>query len=138
MSFDMMHMPGPCVVCGDTGYSLSCGGPSICPKCDCGNFDAATVLKQSKVIAALREEGDDLKKANQLLHALIRNRGEEIERQRNALAPFAKLAAVAHPDHKDSRPFIFAFDTAIAQRLTIGDLRRAGVAISQASRDGAI
>jgi len=33
---------GPCVVCGDTNYELSCGGPTICPKCDCGNFDAAS------------------------------------------------------------------------------------------------
>lgn len=54
-----------------------------------------------------------------------------------ALAPFAKLAALAHTNHKDSRPFIFAFDTAIAQRLTVGDLRRAGVALSQAQRDDA-
>lgn len=56
MSFDMMHMPGPCVVCGDTNYTLSCGGPTICAKCDCGNFDAATVMKQAKVIAELREQ----------------------------------------------------------------------------------
>ena len=27
---------GPCVVCGETNYPLSCGGPSICPSCDCG------------------------------------------------------------------------------------------------------
>lgn len=47
---------GPCVICGDMNYSLSCGGPTICPKCDCGNFDAATVMKQAKVIASLREQ----------------------------------------------------------------------------------
>jgi ferredoxin len=23
-------------VCGDTNYPLSCGGPGICPSCDCG------------------------------------------------------------------------------------------------------
>jgi hypothetical protein len=56
VSFDFMHQPGPCVICGDTNYSLSCGGSTICPKCDCGNFDAATVQKQAKVIAQLRFE----------------------------------------------------------------------------------
>lgn len=45
---------GPCVICGDTDYNLSCGGPTICPKCDCGQFDAATVEKQAKMIATLR------------------------------------------------------------------------------------
>jgi hypothetical protein len=44
---------GPCVVCGDTNYNLSCGGPTICPKCDCGNFDAATVHKQATIIVSL-------------------------------------------------------------------------------------
>jgi hypothetical protein len=29
-------MTGPCVSCGDTGYPLSCGGPSLCPTCDTG------------------------------------------------------------------------------------------------------
>jgi predicted nucleic-acid-binding Zn-ribbon protein len=54
---------GPCVVCGDTNYNLSCGGPAICPKCDCGNFDAATVMMQAKVITALRDELRDLRAA---------------------------------------------------------------------------
>jgi hypothetical protein len=47
---------GPCIVCGATNYGLSCGGPTICPKCDCGNFDAATVEQQAKIIAQLRED----------------------------------------------------------------------------------
>lgn len=46
---------GPCVICGDTNYGLSCGGPTICPKCDCGQFDAATVVKQGKAMRKLRE-----------------------------------------------------------------------------------
>ena len=49
---------------------------------------------------------------------------------REALEPFAKLADMAHEDHRDSRPFIFAFDTAVAQRLTVGDLRRAREALA--------
>lgn len=48
----------------------------------------------------------------------------------SALEPFAKLADVAHQDHRDSRPFIFAFDTTVAQRLTIGDLRKARAALT--------
>lgn len=47
---------GPCIVCGDVGYSPSMGGPEICPKCDCGHFDAATVERQAKIIAELRQE----------------------------------------------------------------------------------
>ena len=53
-----MSYPGPCVICGGTNYELSCGGPTICPKCDCGHFDAATVEQQAKVISGLREELD--------------------------------------------------------------------------------
>ena len=51
-----MRQSGPCVICGDTNYALSCGGPTICPKCDCGQFDAATVEKQARVIADLRAQ----------------------------------------------------------------------------------
>jgi hypothetical protein len=52
----IMHpkQSGPCIICGDTNYNLSCGGPTICPKCDCGHFDAATVERQVQVIADLR------------------------------------------------------------------------------------
>lgn len=31
-----MNQSGPCIVCGETDYPLSMGGPSICPSCDCG------------------------------------------------------------------------------------------------------
>lgn len=55
--------PGPCVICGGTDYNLSCGGPSICPKCDCGMFDAVTVMKQAKAIAGLRELARELSDA---------------------------------------------------------------------------
>lgn len=57
--------PGPCVICGDTNYNLSCGGPTICPKCDCGNFDAATVQTQAKIIIALRQEIESLRRPAQ-------------------------------------------------------------------------
>lgn len=47
---------GPCVICGAMDYELSCGGPSICPKCDAGQFDQSTVYSQAKYITKLRDE----------------------------------------------------------------------------------
>ena len=41
---------GPCVVCGLRNYPLSCGGPSICPTCDCGNFGPELVECQRREI----------------------------------------------------------------------------------------
>lgn len=49
-----MTYPGPCCICGGTDYELSCGGPTICPQCDCGNFTPATVLRQAKEMGRLR------------------------------------------------------------------------------------
>lgn len=28
---------GPCCLCGKMNYPMSCGGPRICPSCDCGH-----------------------------------------------------------------------------------------------------
>jgi hypothetical protein len=47
---------GPCIVCGLTNYPLSCGGPSICPTCDCGNFGPQLVERQRKEIERLRAQ----------------------------------------------------------------------------------
>lgn len=33
--FGTQLQPGPCVGCGATNYSLSLGGPGLCPLCDC-------------------------------------------------------------------------------------------------------
>lgn len=41
----LMSNPGPCVRCGATNYSLSFGGPSICPACDCGTPPEVTRLR---------------------------------------------------------------------------------------------
>lgn len=49
-----MSCPGPCIVCGETNYPLSCGGPSICPPCDCGIDPEAVRLRRE--VAALRVE----------------------------------------------------------------------------------
>ena len=46
---------GPCVLCGDTHYALSVGGPGICPSCDCGDFGLKKVQRQAQVILELRK-----------------------------------------------------------------------------------
>ena len=56
-----MNYPGPCVICGGRDYELSCGGPAICPQCDCGNFTQATVFRQAKEMERLREENRKLR-----------------------------------------------------------------------------
>lgn len=40
---------GPCALCGETNYSLSMGGPAICPSCDCQ--DPQDRVKELVVIA---------------------------------------------------------------------------------------
>lgn len=72
---------GPCVVCGITNYSLSVGGPSICPKCDCGHFDAATVADQSNVIAELRTK--------------IENQAKALSEARAKLFPYADATEIS-------------------------------------------
>lgn len=51
---------GPCVMCGLTNYALSCGGPTICPSCDCGIFGYQTVDRQRKEIDQLRDHPNHL------------------------------------------------------------------------------
>lgn len=63
---------GPCVICGDTNYGLSCGGPTICPKCDCGHFDAATVEKQANVISVLRNNHKEAIEAKRRVEVRLR------------------------------------------------------------------
>lgn len=45
--------PGPCVVCGLRNYSLSYGGPDICPGCDCGHTGESVVRAQRAEIERL-------------------------------------------------------------------------------------
>jgi len=50
-----MSIHGPCVVCGKIDYELSCGGPTICPACDCGyTYSKARVQDLEKEIAFLK------------------------------------------------------------------------------------
>lgn len=66
---------GPCVVCGATDYSLTLGGPTICPSCDCGRDPEIGRLinlgqKQHAEIIRLRTE---LATANERLSAAERD-----------------------------------------------------------------
>lgn len=61
--------PGPCIVCGDTNYSLSMGGPSICPPCDCGI--------DPKVIELKKELAEVRNKNTRYLLALLLLTGQE-------------------------------------------------------------
>ena len=61
---------GPCIVCGDTNYSLSCGGPSICPPCDCGIPPEVTKLR--KLLQKATTEIIRLEKENAELRAILK------------------------------------------------------------------
>jgi len=93
-------MPGPCVICGCTLYPLSMGGPTICPKCDCGHFDSATVWQQAKVIEGLRAELEAARKSPDSDTARL-------------LAALKECAAVI-PDFGDSDEFARRVDIARA------------------------
>lgn len=73
----MTGLPGPCIICGDTNYNLSCGGPAICPKCDCGHFDAATVMTQAKALATLKARAEQAERAVDVLEAALKSLTED-------------------------------------------------------------
>ena len=64
---DDQIMSGPCIVCGRTNYPLSCGGPSICPPCDCGSTGEALVALQRDEIERLRAEVAQLRSERDFL-----------------------------------------------------------------------
>ena len=45
---------GPCIVCGRKNYPLSCGGPTICPSCDCG-IDPKLSQANQQIYSLLKE-----------------------------------------------------------------------------------
>lgn len=47
---------GPCIICGLRNYSLSFGGPTICPSCDCGNTGQEKVRRQAERIMELEKQ----------------------------------------------------------------------------------
>lgn len=57
----------PCVLCGDTDYPPSLGGPGICPSCDCGI---------PPEVARLRRENERLRQE------LAEAKNEALERER--------------------------------------------------------
>lgn len=48
---------GPCIVCGRTNYPLSAGGPTICPRCDCG-FTQEQAGRLAREVEELRKNLD--------------------------------------------------------------------------------
>lgn len=96
-------MLGPCVICGAVGYGLSCGGPTICPKCDCGHFDTATVQAQAKTIGRLREA---LQEIDRIVHTPTKETGfrsadrhyqSDFDAIRKLTAPYSTV--VPRPQH---------------------------------------
>jgi uncharacterized protein (DUF342 family) len=57
----MSVQPGPCVVCGRKDYPLSCGGPTICPSCDCGVDPELT--KQRALVSELKSKNEALEES---------------------------------------------------------------------------
>lgn len=83
------------------------------------------------------EQRDDLLKANQLLHALIRNRGAEIERLQEALKPFAMVAEHdIGTDESDDDLFKPMNKHNRAPRLKVGDFRRSLAAVGSSGSCG--
>lgn len=55
-------MRGPCVICGAMGYALSMGGPTICPRCDCGDFGYERLITQAAELSGLRSRNAELER----------------------------------------------------------------------------
>lgn len=70
--------PGPCICCGRTDYPLSMGGPGICPRCDCGNWDPQRLLKELMLVrAALTASEARVRLLEQHLSAMTRGSAGE-------------------------------------------------------------
>lgn len=83
---NIKELLGPCIICGDTGYNLSTGGPTICPPCDCGDFgrkrierlakeSAVREAKLREIVDMLPEIKQALKRANQGIPYPVKGRG---------------------------------------------------------------
>lgn len=58
------------------------------------------------------------------------NQKSALDAMREALKPFADLAAFITEAQRDSRSIIFGMDNVVLQRLTVGHLRAAKAALS--------
>ena len=59
---------GPCAICGRTNYAMSYGGPSICPQCDCGSYNANILASYNQ---RLTEKLSELSKERKAISDLI-------------------------------------------------------------------
>jgi hypothetical protein len=119
----IMHprQPGPCVICGCTDYDLSCGGPTICPKCDCGNFDSATVMQQAKVIADLRKQIQALTNPAQAAPDAVRS---ALEIARKRIEYFGEITDQRHQEANEQY-FLPPIDRALAALSSVSSTDRA-------------
>jgi len=77
---DFPTQAGPCAICGATDYSLSMGGPTICPACDCGPPNPKQVREEREcllsALAARDKENERLRAHERELLAALRRSKE--------------------------------------------------------------
>ena len=72
VSLEGSNCPGPCVVCGLRNYPLSMGGPSICPRCDCGYYGPNLIADQKRRIEELEALVSKLSAPPPCMHTELR------------------------------------------------------------------
>lgn len=88
-----LTMKGPCVVCGATDYGESCGGPTICPLCDCGvqpTWDEVKRLRASLAAAEAKLAERDIQAS--AAESAVEQAGVAIAKLREDLADERKHA----------------------------------------------
>ena len=106
------------------------------------SLQAEGLINHVKLIDTAIEEVSGLREANHHYRdsaahdeKAIASLRDRLAGARKALEPFASLTDLAAIGHKDSRPFIYAFDSVIGSRLTVGHLRAAKAALSDDLRE---
>lgn len=73
--------PGPCAICGLRNYSLSFGGPTICPGCDSGDSGPSRMNAQRERIAELeRSLSETTRLADEKIARIVQHDNEAFDR----------------------------------------------------------